>query len=55
VYSAMDRLAAHCGPHQPWTVMLTKDLERLRETTGFTLILLDLDIPPELRRTAGAN
>jgi hypothetical protein len=55
VYSAMDRLAAHCGPHQPWTVMLTKDLEQLRETTGFTLILLDLDIPPELRRTAGAN
>lgn len=55
VYSAMDRLIAHCGPNQPWMVMLTKDLEQLRESTGFTLILLDLDIPQDLRRTEGAN
>jgi len=48
VYSAMDRLVAYCGPAQPWTVILTKDLEQLRETTGFQLTLLDLDIPEEL-------
>jgi hypothetical protein len=53
VYSAMDRLVAHCGPHQPWTVMITKDLEQLRESSGFELIFLDLDIPEEVRRTAG--
>ena len=53
VYSAMDRLIAHCGPHQPWTVMLTKDLEQVRLATGVELILLDLDIPMEQRRTAG--
>jgi hypothetical protein len=53
VYSAMDRLVAHCGPHQPWTVMLTRDLEQVRLATGFELILLDLDIPVEQRRTAG--
>jgi hypothetical protein len=53
VYSAMDRLIAHCGAAQPWTVMLTKDLEQLRETSGFELIMLDLDIPRELRRTSG--
>ena len=53
VYSAMDRLIAHCGPAQPWTVMVTKDLEQARLATGFELILLDLDIPQELRRTAG--
>ncbi|WP_245666029.1 SAV_915 family protein [Actinoplanes subtropicus] len=51
VYSAMDRLIKHCGPAQPWTVMLTKDLEQARLATGFELILLDLDIPEELRRT----
>jgi hypothetical protein len=53
VYSAMDRLIAHCGPAQPWTVMATKDLEQARLATGFELILLDLDIPEELRRTGG--
>ena len=51
VYSAMDRLVKHCGPAQPWTVMLTKDLEQARLATGFELILLDLDIPEGLRRT----
>jgi hypothetical protein len=51
VYSAMDRLVAHCGPAQPWTVMLTRDLEQARRATGFELVLLDLDIPEELRRT----
>ena len=51
VYSAMDRLIAHCGPFQQWTVMLTKDLEQVRLATGFDLVLLDLDIPEQLRRT----
>jgi hypothetical protein len=51
VYSAMDRLISHCGAAQPWTVMLTKDLEQARLATGFSLILLDIDIPEELRRT----
>jgi hypothetical protein len=51
VYSAMDRLVAHCGTAQPWTVMATRDLEQARLATGFELILLDLDIPEELRRT----
>jgi hypothetical protein len=53
VYSAMDRLIAHCGPAQRWTVMLSKDLEQVRLATGFELVLLDLDIPEELRRTEG--
>jgi hypothetical protein len=51
VYSAMDRLIAHCGPAQRWTVLLTEDLEQVRVLTGFELVLLDLDIPEELRRT----
>jgi hypothetical protein len=51
VYSAMDRLIAHCGPNQPWTVLFAQDLEQARVATGFELILLDLDIPEPLRRT----
>jgi hypothetical protein len=51
VYSAMDRLIAHCGPAQPFTVLRTEDLEQVRLATGFELILLDLDIPEQLRRT----
>jgi hypothetical protein len=51
VYSSMDRLVTYCGGEQPWTVMATQDLEQARLATGFELILLDLDIPEELRRT----
>jgi hypothetical protein len=51
VYSAMDRLIAHCGPAQPWTVLATQDLEKVRLSTGFELVLLDLDIPEGLRHT----
>jgi hypothetical protein len=51
VYSSMDRLIAYCGSAQPFTVMLTESLEQVRVATGFELILLDLDVPEELRRT----
>jgi hypothetical protein len=54
VYSAMDRLIAHCGPAQPWTVLATADLEKVRLTSGFDLVLLDLDIPEELRHAGEA-
>lgn len=54
VYSAMDRLIAHCGPAQPWTILASEDLERVRLATGFELILLDLDIPVELRHRGDA-
>lgn len=53
VYSALDRLVSHCGRAQPWTLMRASDLEQVRLATGFELILLDLDIPEELRRTEG--
>ncbi|BEL07452.1 hypothetical protein Q0Z83_056430 [Actinoplanes sichuanensis] len=54
VYSAMDRLIAHCGPAQPWTVLASEDLERIRLATGFALILLDLDIPKQFRHAGNA-
>ncbi|GGN63068.1 hypothetical protein GCM10010112_21940 [Actinoplanes lobatus] len=52
VYSALDRLVENCGESQPWTVLPATELERIREATGFELILLDVCIPERLRRGA---
>lgn len=53
VYSALDRLVSCCGVRQPWTVMPASDLERIRQETGFELVLLDVEIPDEFRRQSG--
>jgi hypothetical protein len=50
VYSALDRLVTCCGAQQPWVVLPTANLEKIREKTDFELILLDIDIPDEFRR-----
>jgi hypothetical protein len=55
VYSALDRLVDKAGPSQPWTVMLTRDLEDVRLRTGFDLVCLDMDIPEEFRRTGAGG
>ncbi|WP_255658017.1 SAV_915 family protein [Actinoplanes sp. L3-i22] len=52
VYSALDRLVDCCGAAQPWTVVPATQLERIRETTGVELILMDVSIPEHLRRDA---
>lgn len=50
VYSALDRLVNCCGDEQPWVVMPTANLEKVRVRTNFELILLDVVIPDEFRR-----
>jgi hypothetical protein len=50
VYSALDRLVNCCGDKQPWVVMPTVNLEKIREETDFELLLLDVEIPDEFRR-----
>lgn len=52
VYSALDRLVDCCGDEQPWVVMPTANLEKVRVETNFELILLDVVIPDEFRRRA---
>jgi hypothetical protein len=52
VYTALDRLIDCCGQHQPWAVLRTEELERVREETNFELLLFDLDIPEDQRRKA---
>lgn len=51
VYSAPDRLVACCGPHQPWITLQTSDLEQIRAETGFSVALLDVELPKELWRS----
>ncbi|MDW5330731.1 SAV_915 family protein [Plantactinospora sp. KLBMP9567] len=51
-YSTLDRLVDCCGPEQPWTLIPTADLEKIRLDTGFEIVLLDLEIPEEHRRRA---
>jgi hypothetical protein len=55
VYSALDRLVSCCGAEQPWPVLRTSDLEKVRLETGYDLVLLDMDVPPEFRHTAGPH
>lgn len=53
VYSALDRLVSCCGDKQPWAVMPTVNLEKIRTETNFELLLLDVEIPVEFRRRDG--
>jgi hypothetical protein len=50
VYSSADRLAACAGPNQPSIAMPAADLEEIRAEIGFSLVLLDVEIPRELWR-----
>ncbi|WP_328465321.1 SseB family protein [Actinoplanes sp. NBC_00393] len=55
VYSALDRLIDCCGQGQPWAVIPTIGLDRLRLESGFDLVFLDLEIPDECRRPGSAG
>jgi hypothetical protein len=48
-YSALDRLVACCGEHQPWILLQTEDLPRIHEAVPYEVIVLDADLPGELR------
>lgn len=50
VYSALDRLIDCCGPGQPWIVVDTGKLEAIGEHAPYDVILVDVDIPADLRR-----
>lgn len=52
-YTALDRLARCCGPHQPWVLYRTDALGELRETSPYDVIALDQPIPEELWRREG--
>lgn len=50
-YTALDRLVDCCGDRQPWVLIETSTLDDIAEQQPYDLILLDMEIPLEHRRT----
>jgi hypothetical protein len=54
-YTALDRLAGHCGSTQPWVLVRTAALDELDRVCPFDVVLLDVAVPHESRTDAGTN
>lgn len=52
-YTALDRLVQLCGPHQPWILVRTAELDQIKANQPFDVVIFDLEIP-EQYRTDGA-
>ena len=48
-YTALDRLADGCGPHQSWVLYKTEELGVLRQTSPYDIVILDQPLPEEVR------
>lgn len=48
-FSSVQRLVECCGPHQPWALVKSEHLGRVYQTQPYDMILLDSDLPKELR------
>lgn len=44
-YTALDRLAEQCGPNQPWVLIPTAELGRIKAEQPFDLVLFDVHVP----------
>ena len=47
VYTALDRLAACCGPAQPWVLYRTDQLGELGRTSPYDVVATDQPLPRE--------
>ncbi|TQJ04735.1 hypothetical protein FB471_4543 [Amycolatopsis cihanbeyliensis] len=54
-YSALDRLVRCCGAHQPWVLVRSEELSRIYEAQPYEAILLDTELPEELRHGAATG
>lgn len=52
-YTALDRLARCCGPHQPWVLYRTEMLDTLRLMNPFDVVVFDQPLPEEAWHRAG--
>lgn len=55
VYSAMDRLITSCGAGQPWLMLSSERLPELQRSAGFDVLLLDVDLPHDLRPSSAES
>ncbi|MFC4001878.1 SAV_915 family protein [Prauserella oleivorans] len=49
-YSSLDQLKARCGDDRPWLRCPTEMVGRIREAAPFDAVLIDVAMPPGLRR-----
>ncbi len=49
-YTALDRLADKCGHEQPWVLMMTSELGRLKQQQPFDVVAFDVDVPASQRQ-----
>lgn len=48
-YTALDRLADKCGANQPWMLLMTSELGRIKAGQPFDVVAFDLEVPPSER------
>lgn len=48
-FSSVQRLVECCGPHQPWALVKSEHLGKVYQAQPYDMILLDSDLPEELR------
>ncbi len=48
-YTALDRLAACCGEQQPWVMLPTPELGRVKQAQAFDVVAFDLPVPTSQR------
>lgn len=48
-FSTVQRLVECCGPHQPWALVKSEHLGHVYKEQPYDLIVLDSDLPEELR------
>lgn len=53
-YTALVRLARCCGDHQPWTLVETGSLSTLRQQVAYDVVLIDRELPIQVRHTGDA-
>ncbi|WP_280761589.1 SAV_915 family protein [Prescottella agglutinans] len=46
-YTSLDQLVNCCGGHQPWAAVDDDGLREVRRSTGYDVVLLDAELPPE--------
>lgn len=51
-FTALDRLVQGCGDGQPWILLPTARFADLRRTRPYDLVLVDAEMPEELKRRA---
>ncbi len=54
-YSSLERLVRCCGDRHPWVAFRTENIDALPGVAGADLLLWNEELPPELRRDAGAE